>query len=112
VYVMQKKYAQGERLFRQALQMYAQTLSPDHQLVGIARVRLGNALLPQKRYAEAEAESRAGYDILIKQIDPTSSWVVKARQDLVQEYLALKQPEQAAKFRAEPTTAAKAGSNL
>ena len=112
VYVMQKKYAQGERLFRQALQMYAQTLSPDHQLVGIARVRLGNALVPQKRYAEAEAESRAGYDILIKQIDPTSSWVVKARQDLVQEYMALKQPEQAAKFRAESAPAAKAGSNL
>jgi eukaryotic-like serine/threonine-protein kinase len=112
VYVAEKKYAQGENFFREALRMYAVTLTPDHELVGIARIRLGGALLPQKRYAEAEVESRAGYDILIKQIDPKGDWLVKARQDLVEEYVALKQPEQAAKFRAELATTGNAHSNL
>jgi len=112
VYVAEKKYAQGESLFREALRMYAATLSADHELVGIARVRLGGALLPQKRYAEAEVESRSGYDILIKKIDPKADWLVKARQDLVEEYVALKQPEQAAKFRTELADAGGARPNL
>ena len=92
--------------------MYAETLSADHELVGIARVRLGGALLPQGRYAEAEAESRAGYEILIKQKDPKVAWLVKARQNLVDEYVALKQPELAAKFRAELAAAQSVRSNL
>ncbi len=112
VCVVEKKYAQGERLFRDALRMYGETLSADHELVGIARVRLGGALLPQGRYAEAEAESRAGYEILIKQKDPKLSWLVRARQDLVEEYVALKQPELAAKFRAELAAAQSVRSNL
>jgi len=47
--------------------MYAQTLPAEHQLVGIARVRLGRAILRQRRYSEAENESRAGYELLMKQ---------------------------------------------
>ena len=112
VYVAEKKFKQAENLFRDALRMYAVTLTPDHELVGIARIRLGGALLPQKRYAEAEVETRAGYDILIKQIDSKGDWLVKARQNLVEEYVALKQPEQAAKFRAELAATGNAHSNL
>ena len=51
--------------------------------------------------AEAEKETREGYDILSKQMDPKVSWLVNARQDLVGEYEALKQQEEAAKFKAE-----------
>ncbi|MGA8150305.1 MAG: serine/threonine-protein kinase [Terriglobales bacterium] len=111
VCVAEKKYPQAESLFREALRMYAVTLSADHELVGIARIRLGNAILPQRRYAEAEAESRAGYDILIKHMDPNASWLVKAREDLVEEYVALKEPEQAAKFRTEMASAGSVASN-
>src|SRR5207245_11460641 len=67
VYVETKNYKEGERLFREALSMYAQTLPAEHQLVGIARVRLGRAILRQRRYSEAENESRAGYELLMKQ---------------------------------------------
>jgi hypothetical protein len=63
-------------------------------------IKLGRTLLREHRYAEAEAESRAGYDILIKQIDPKVSWLMSARQYLVEEYNALKQPEKAVEFRA------------
>jgi hypothetical protein len=58
-------------------------------------------LLRQRRFAEAEAETRAGYNILAPQMDPKVSWLTNARQDLVEEYDALKEPEQAAKFRTE-----------
>jgi eukaryotic-like serine/threonine-protein kinase len=62
---------------------------------------LGRALLREKRYAEAETESRAGYEILIKQNVSSGAYLQNARTDLVEEYDTLKQPEQAAKFRAE-----------
>ena len=101
VYVEKKNYKEGERLFREALSMYAQTLPPGHQLVGIARVRLGRAILRQRRYSEAESESRAGYELLMKQTSPPANWLSKARTDHEEEYDALNKPEQAAKFRAE-----------
>jgi tetratricopeptide (TPR) repeat protein len=104
VYGEQKQYARAEDLYRQALQMYAQTLPPDHQNVGITKVRLGRALLLEHRYSEAESETLAGYEILLK-TNPDGHWMKNARKDLAEEYDALKQPEKAAKFRAELETA-------
>ncbi len=100
-----KKYDEAERLVRESLQMYAQTLPADHQLVGISRIRLGRIFLRQKRYAEAETESLAGYGILAKQESAPAAWMLNARTDLAEEYDALRQPEQAAKYRAELTAA-------
>jgi serine/threonine-protein kinase len=100
VYSEQKQYGRAEDLYRQALQMYAETLPPDHQNVGITKVRLGRALLLEHRYPEAEAETRAGYEILLK-TNPGGHWIKTARKDLAELYEALKQPEKAAKFRAE-----------
>lgn len=101
VYVEEKQYERAEKLFREALQIYSQTLPPDHLNVGITRARLGRALLRQGRYVEAEVESRTGYEILTKQTGPAASWLQNARKDLTEEYDALKQPEKAAKIRAE-----------
>jgi hypothetical protein len=58
-------------------------------------------LTGEKRYAEAESETLAGYNMLLKQTSPTVSWLASARKDLVTIYDALNQPEQAAHFRAE-----------
>ena len=93
VYVEKKNYKEGERLFRDALSMYAQTLPAEHQLVGIVRVRLGRAILRQRRYSEAESESRAGYELLMKQTSPPANWLSKAHTDLAEEYAALNKPE-------------------
>jgi eukaryotic-like serine/threonine-protein kinase len=65
----------------------------EHQLVGIARVRLGRAILRQRRYSEAESESRAGYELLMKQTSPPANWLSKAHTDLAEEYAALNKPE-------------------
>ena len=101
VYAERKQYVRAEQLFRDALQTYAKTLPPEHFSVGVSRIRLGGALLGQKRFVEAEAESRAGYEIVMKQTSPTVKWVQTVRKDLAAEYEALKQPDKAAKFRAE-----------
>jgi hypothetical protein len=39
--------------------------------------------------------------ILHRQMNPTVSWLQNARKDLVEEYEALAQPDDAARFRAE-----------
>jgi serine/threonine protein kinase/tetratricopeptide (TPR) repeat protein len=101
VYMQQKQYGEAARLIRQALQMYAKTLPPGHLNVGIARVRLGRALERQSRSAQAVKESQAGYDILQKQSHPPAAWLRQARADLIEEYTRLKEPQKAAKFRAE-----------
>jgi eukaryotic-like serine/threonine-protein kinase len=101
VYTAQQQWTRAEKLYRQAIPIYTQSQSPTHINTGIARIKLGRTLLRQHRYAEAEAESHAGYDILIIQMDPKVSWLMNARKDLAEEYDDLKEPEQAAKFRAE-----------
>lgn len=40
-------------------------------------------------------------DTTFSQMNPNVSWLVSARQDLVEDYNGLKQPEKAAKFQAE-----------
>jgi serine/threonine-protein kinase len=100
-YAGKHEWARAEALFRQAVRLFTETQSANHINTGIARTKLGRILLHERRYAEAETESRAGYDILIRQITPGASWLVGARKDLVEEYHALKQPDQAEKFRTE-----------
>ncbi len=106
-YMAEKKLPQAEQLFREALAIYAKTLPANHTNIGIARVKLGRSLLRQGRFADAAAESLGGYEILKPQMDPTASWLKSARTDLIEAYEALKQPDQAAKFKAEQAAIAK-----
>jgi hypothetical protein len=101
VYVLRHQYARAEPLYRQAIAMFAQTQSPTHLNTGIGRIKLGRALVGQKRYAEAETEILAGYDILTKQTSPSVSWLRNAREDLVKLYTASNQLEKAQKYKAE-----------
>ncbi len=101
VYTSREEWPRAEKIYRQAIPIFTESQSANHINTGIARIKLGRSLLRQNRYAEAETETRAGYDILVKQMDLKVTWLVNARKDLAEEYDALKQPEQAAKFRAE-----------
>ena len=107
VYMADKRFAQAEKLFRDALVIYRNTLPATHTNIGIARIKLGRTILRQKRFAEAAAETLGGYDILKPQMDPGVSWLKSARTDLIEAYEALKQPDQAAKFKAEQAAVAK-----
>jgi eukaryotic-like serine/threonine-protein kinase len=101
VYSGQEQWLRAEKIYRQVIPIFIESQSATHINTGVARIKLGRTLLRQNRFTEAETESRAGYEILIKQMDPKVSWLVNARKDLAEEYDALKQPEQAARFRAE-----------
>ena len=101
VYSSREEWPRAEKIYRQVIPIFTESQSANHINTGVARIKLGRALLRQNRYPEAETETRAGYEILIHQMDPKVSWLVNARKDLAEEYDAMKQPEQAAKFRAE-----------
>ena len=82
-----------------AIGVFERTLSPTNLNTGIGRIKLGRALLRQERYADAERETLAGYEIVSSQASPSVSWLASARADLVAEYEALGQPERAQPYR-------------
>ncbi|HET6149644.1 MAG TPA: serine/threonine-protein kinase [Polyangia bacterium] len=101
VYLAREQYDAAAPIFRRAIAVYAKTLSADHVNVGIARIKLGRALLRAHRVDQAQVESLAGYQILRKTMKPSVSWLQKARQDLVEEYEVLHQPAEAQRVRVE-----------
>jgi serine/threonine-protein kinase len=100
-YLHKKDYARAEPLFRDVVRRFEETLPADNVNLGIAHIKLGRTLLRENRDKDAEPETRAGYEILIKQSSPSTSFIRAARTDLAAEYEALNQPQQAARFRAE-----------
>src|SRR5229473_7026393 len=96
-----KDYPRAEQLFRDVVRRYAETLPADNVNTAIAHIKLGRTLLRQNRYKDAEPETLAGYEILIKQSSPSTSFIRAGRKDLAAEYEALNQPQKAARFRAE-----------
>jgi serine/threonine-protein kinase len=101
VYQQRKQYPRAEELLRQAIAIYGETLAPDHVNTGIGRIKLGRVLLRSGRFAEGARETLAGYEILIKQTDPATSFIRAARKDLIADYDSMGQADKAARFRAE-----------
>ncbi len=96
-----KDYPHAEELFRDVIRRYSETLPADNVNIGIAHIKLGRTLLRENRYKDAEPETRAGYEILIRQSSSSTSFTRAARKDLTAEYEALNRPQEAARFRAE-----------
>ncbi|HEY7396155.1 MAG TPA: serine/threonine-protein kinase, partial [Gemmatimonadaceae bacterium] len=84
-----KDYKGAEALYRDAIRRFSSTQGPEHLNTGIARIKLGRSLLRQSRFAEAQVESLAGYEILIKQANPAIGFIQNARRDLVAAYDSL-----------------------
>jgi serine/threonine-protein kinase len=101
IYMDKKDYPRAEQLFRDVVRRYQETLPADNVNLAIVHIKLGRVLLRQNRYKDAEPETLAGYEILIKQSSPSTSFIHAARKDLAAEYEALDQTEKAARFRAE-----------
>jgi serine/threonine-protein kinase len=91
----------AESLYREALAEFEESQGATHINTGIAHIKLGRALLRQERFAEAAAESRRGYDILVPQTNPAISFLRAARTDLAAAYDALGRAGEAARFREE-----------
>jgi serine/threonine-protein kinase len=101
VYMSSGDNVRAEGYFHQALAAYEGAEPATSINVGIARIKLGRVLMRQKRYAEAERQTRMGYDNLVSQADSEISFLKAARKDLVADYEALGRTAEAARFRAE-----------
>jgi serine/threonine-protein kinase len=99
VYLERKEFARAEPVLREVVARYSRAQPVDELNAGIARIKLGRALLGQRRFAEARDESLAGYGIVSAKADPGVKWLRAARADLVKAYEALGEPEKAAPYR-------------
>jgi tetratricopeptide (TPR) repeat protein len=107
VYLKEKKYVSAEQIFKEVVLRFTKAFSADNLNTGIAQIKLGRTLLREQRFREAEEHTRSGYDILLKQTNPSTSFVLGAREDLAAIYTALKRPVEAQKFTDKPV-----GTNL
>ena len=98
-YGKEKRYKEAEQLFRQAIAIETRVLPPNDINTAIGEIKLGRLLLFEKRYREGARYTLAGYQSLLKQTSPSTSFVRGARHDLVIDYDALKEPEEAQKYR-------------
>ena len=105
VYFAEKRYALAEQLFRDALRRHTRAFSADSIDSGEDEVRLGRTLLREGRYREAEPHTRTGYEVLVKQTSPSTTYVVGARKDLAVIYEALGRHDEALRFKAELASA-------
>jgi len=101
VYLAEGRYVPAEQLFRDVVQRDIRSLPADNINTGMVEIKLGRTLLKERRYREAEVETRTGYEVLLKQTSPSTSFVQGARHDLALIYAALGRPEEARKFREE-----------
>jgi tetratricopeptide (TPR) repeat protein len=101
VYLLRQDYARAERIFREALSLFTDVLGEEHQQSGIARIKLGRALLRQRRHAEAEQLLHRGYLTLMKTMKPGVAWLQTAREDLAEVYEVLRPPAKAGAYRDE-----------
>jgi len=106
------QYPRAEELYRDAVRRFSEAQGPNHMNTGIARMKLGRSLLRQRRFTEAQVETLAGYEIMVKQANPSVTFIQNARKDLVAEYDSLKQPEKAARFVAELADTAKKATSV
>jgi uncharacterized protein HemY len=97
----EKQYSQAEKLFREALKTITSRPFKGNVSVGVVEVSLGQALLRQKKYGDAESHLVAGYAILTEQPGAFAARLEQARADLATVYTALHQSGKAAKFREE-----------
>jgi serine/threonine-protein kinase len=105
VYLKEGQNARAEQTLRRAVSALVADSPPGDMRIGLAELGWGRSLLRGRRYVEAEKQLAAGYGILTQQAHPPADRMVEARQDLVAVYEALREPDKAAKFRAEMAAA-------
>lgn len=101
VYYERGDHREAERLFRLAITTFSGTQGPEHQNTAIVRIRLGRALVGQRRAEEALTELQAGYDLLMPQMTPGSTWLQRARVALAEANEQLGRTAEVARWNAE-----------
>jgi eukaryotic-like serine/threonine-protein kinase len=101
VYLDKHDYGNAERLLREAVTLSTEILSPEHTNTAIAEIKLGHALVRQRRLAEAVPVIEHGRAILSRHADPNISWLKTARTDLAEAYERIGRSADAQRLRSE-----------
>jgi eukaryotic-like serine/threonine-protein kinase len=99
VFAAEQRYRDAETLLLDVVTRLSKSLGPENINTGIAEVRLGRTMLHEKKYREAAQQSRAGYEALCRQTSTQTSYVQGALHDLIADYTALGDSEQADDFQ-------------
>ena len=114
---MREQLDLAEQRFRKVVEIYRSVYGDHHYVVAVALSNVASVYMDRKdyvhaeqifrdvvretRFKDAEAETLAGYNILIKQTSPNTSFIRAARKDLIADYEGMGQPEKSEKYRAE-----------
>jgi serine/threonine-protein kinase len=101
VYLRRGNLPEAERLMRDVVGRFTSALSAEHLSTGIARIKLGRIVIKQRKWVAGAVESRAGYEILVRQKSQQQVWLRMAREDLGAAYAAIGDSVGAARFIAE-----------
>lgn len=101
VFLKEGQYAQAERTERPAVKALTERPLPGNMTVGIAELVLGEALLKQRKYREAVEPLSAAHEVFKDGPPSIGKELPKVREDLMEVYEALHEPEKASIFRAE-----------
>lgn len=96
-----KDLVTAERWFREAVRRFATAQGEMHLNTGISRIKLGRALIRQRRWREGIIESGAGYEIVKANSQPGVSYLQAARRDLAVAYDSIGQPSVSQRYREE-----------
>ena len=96
-----KDYTRAEQLYKDAVQQLLGWYGATHWRVGRAEMYLGETLLLDKRYQEAEAPLVACYQIWSKQTSRDTSVLKPVGLDLLELYRALNKPDKVEQLRRE-----------
>ncbi len=89
---------EGEKLLREAVELHTKSLPKEHFWVAIAESALGEGLMLQKKYGEAEPLLRESYESLKNSQGAQNPRTILAQNRLVKLYLDWNKPELAARF--------------
>lgn len=101
LYRKQGRYVHAEELNREAVQRFSEALPLGHPYVAKAQISLGETLIAEKRFREAEQPLLAGYQTLLKQVQPFDQALKRARLGLAAVYEALHETNKANQYRTE-----------
>ena len=100
-YKQAKQYEKAVQSYAEAVREYTKYLPPTHASIALAQMHLGEVLLLQDRYKEAEAPLLSSYQVWLKQHNLSTSHLKDSGQDLARDYEGLRQPEKAEQLRKE-----------
>jgi serine/threonine-protein kinase len=100
-YMEKGDYRRAEQTLREAVTLSREILSPAHNNTAIAEIKLGRVLVKQGRDTEAIPLLEQGRATLVKQADPSITWLQRSREDLVIAFERTGRNADAERLRAE-----------